>query len=206
MLVPEAEPTPVVVWVDPSCPWAWQTSRWLRDLRDQGVIGLRWRLYSLELNATYRDGLSFHDAAATYGHALTTLALARRERGAEGLERLYVAVGERLHDAKESMSPELLLAAADEVGLTDLPARAAAMADLAHEVTAEFTAGRDASVFGVPTLEVDGAPPIYGPILPTAARDEEALEWWMHVRWLAQRADFFELKRWPRTSRPGGHG
>ena len=193
MLVPEAEPTPVVVWVDPSCPWAWQTSRWLRDLRDQGVVGLRWRLYSLELNATYRDGLSFHDAAATYGHALTTLALARRERGVEGFERLYVAVGERLHDAKESMSPELLLAAADEVGLTDLPARAAAMADLAHEVTAEFTAGRDASVF-------------YGPILPTAARDGEALEWWTHVRWLAQRADFFELKRWPRTSRPGAHG
>ena len=52
----EAEPTPVIVWVDPSCPWAWQTARWLRDLRDQGVVRLRWRLYSLELNATYRDG------------------------------------------------------------------------------------------------------------------------------------------------------
>ena len=104
------------------------------------------------------------------------------------------------------MSPELLVAAADEVGLTELPARAAAIADLSQEVTAEFTAGRDTSVFGVPTLEVEGAPPIYGPILPTAARDVEALEWWTHIRWLAQRTDFFELKRWPRTSRPGAHG
>ena len=167
---------------------------------------LRWRLYSLELNATYRDGVSYHEAAATYGHALTTLALARREGGADAFERLYVALGERLHDAKEPMSPELLVAAADEVGLTELPARAAAIADLSQEVTAEFTAGRDTSVFGVPTLEVEGAPPIYGPILPTAARDIEALEWWTHIRWLAQRTDFFELKRWPRTSRPGAHG
>lgn len=203
--MPDALPTPVVAWVDPSCPWAWQTARWLRELRDQGIVELRWRLYSLELNATYRDGLSFHDAAATYGHALTALALARREGGSAAFERLYVAVGERLHDAKEPMSPELLGAAADEVALTDIPARAAAMPDLAHEVTAEFEAGRDASVFGVPTLEVGGAPPIYGPIIPTAARGDEALEWWTHVRWLAMRADFFELKRWPRTSRPGGN-
>jgi predicted DsbA family dithiol-disulfide isomerase len=203
MPVPDPVRTPVVAWVDPSCPWAWQTSRWLRDLRDQGIVDIRWRLFSLELNATHRDGLAFHDAAATYGHALTTLTLARREGGAEGFERLFVAIGERLHDAKEAMVSELLTAAAAEVAMDNLPARAAAMPDLAHEVVAEFEAGRRASVFGVPTLEVDGAAPIYGPIVPTAARGDEAQDWWTHVRWLATRPDFFELKRWPRTARPG---
>lgn len=203
MTVPDDVPTPVVIWVDPSCPWAWQTARWLRGLRDRRSVALRWRLYSLELNATYRDDLSFHDAAATYGDALTALALARREGGADAFERLYVALGERLHDAKEPMSPELLRTAAADAAMPDLVALAAAQPDLAHEVVAEFEAGRDASVFGVPSLEVGGAPPIYGPILPVAPQGDEADEWWAHVRWLAERRDFFELKRWPRASRPG---
>ena len=203
MSLPADAPTPVVTWVDPSCPWAWQAARWLRDLRDQGVVTLRWRLFSLELNATYHDDLSFSDATATFGHALTSLALARRDAGAAGFERLYVAIGERLHDGKLAMSPELLRAAAAEAGMPDLPARAEATPELEHEVTAEFQTGRDASVFGVPTLEIDGAAPTYGPILPWAPTGAEAVEWWTHVRWLAGRPDFFELKRWPRTSRPG---
>lgn len=201
--MPADAPTPVAVWVDPSCPWAWQTARWLRDLRDEGLVTLRWHLFSLELNATYQDDLSFSDAAATYGPALTALALARRDGGGDGFERLYVAIGERLHDDRVAMSPELMRAAAADAGMADLLARAEATPDLAHEVVAEFQTGRGASVFGVPTLEVDGAAPIYGPILPLAPEDAEAVEWWTHVRWLAMRPDFFELKRWPRSSRPG---
>lgn len=201
--MPDASPTHVDIWVDPSCPWAWQTARWLRDLRDQGLVEPRWRLYSLELNATYQDNLSFDEATATYGDALISLALVRREGGADAFERLYVAIGERLHDRKEPMSPALMRDAAAAAGLPDVPARAQAHPDLAYEIVAEFQAGRDASVFGVPTLEVDGAPPVYGPILPLAPKGDEALDWWEHVRWLASRSDFFELKRWPRTSRPG---
>lgn len=201
--MPDASRTHVDVWVDPSCPWAWQTARWLRDLRDQGLVEPRWRLYSLELNVTCQDGLSFRDAAATYGEALMALALARREGGPDAFERLYVAIGERLHDRKEPMSSELLQDAAVAAGLQDVPTRTQTHPDLTHEIVAEFQAGRDASVFGVPTLEIDGAPPVYGPILPVAPRGREALEWWTHVRWLSSRSDFFELKRWPRTSRPG---
>ncbi len=198
-----AHPTPVTVWVDPSCPWAWQTARWLRDLRDQGLVELRWRLYSLELNATFQDGLGFDDAVATYGGALKALALARREGGADAFGRLYASLGERLHDDGEAMSPAVLEEAAASAGIPDVPARAEADPRLAQDVVEEFRAGRDASVFGVPTLEIDGAAPIYGPILPFAPRGDEAREWWAHLGWLAMRPDFFELKRWPRTSRPG---
>lgn len=195
--------TPVTVWVDPSCPWAWQTARWLRDLRDQGLVDLRWRLYSLELNATFQDDLGFDDAAATYGAALKALALARREGGDSAFERLYVSLGERLHDEGVPMSHALLGEVAADAGIPDVPVRAGADPRLAQEVVDEFRAGRDASVFGVPTLEIDGAAPIYGPILPFAPRGDEAREWWTHLGWLAMRPDFFELKRWPRTSRPG---
>ncbi len=79
---------------------------------------------------------------------------------------------------------------------------------------AEHRAARDVGVFGVPTLSVDGALPMYGPIVSVGADGEEGLVWWEHVRWLSARPEFFELKRWPRPLRPGqapgepppGHG
>ena len=64
------------VWVDPGCPWAWQTVRWLRDLRDRGVVRLTWQLFALEVNSS-PPGTTFQDAAVKYGDALLALSLAR---------------------------------------------------------------------------------------------------------------------------------
>ena len=50
------------LWIDPACPWAWQTALWLRDLRDRGVLSLEWKLFSLELNSSERDA-PFWDAS-----------------------------------------------------------------------------------------------------------------------------------------------
>jgi hypothetical protein len=39
-----------------------------------------------------------------------------------------------------------------------------------------------------------------------APEAEDAVELWEHTLWLAERPDFFELKRWPRGIRPGEPG
>jgi hypothetical protein len=131
------------------------------------------------------------------------LALARREGGGDAFERLYVALGERLHDARQPISSELVAEAASEAGMPGVGERASEMPGLADEIVREFDEGRDVGVFGVPTLEVGDAAPIYGPILSLAPHGDDAMDWWTHVRWLADRPGFFELKRWPRTRRPG---
>ena len=80
------------LWVDPGCPWAWQTARWLRDLRDRGMFAIEWRLFSLEVNSAGLD-VPFAEATAGYGESLTALALARREQGESAFEAYYAAIG-----------------------------------------------------------------------------------------------------------------
>ena len=74
-------PAELHVWLDPSCPWAWQTFLWLRDLEQQGVLRLSYGLFSLEVNATERP-TTFAEAATRYGDALAALAAAADPRGA----------------------------------------------------------------------------------------------------------------------------
>jgi predicted DsbA family dithiol-disulfide isomerase len=90
-------PAAVEIWTDPSCPWAWQTIRWLRYLIGRGDVAPAWRTFSLEMNASPPD-TPFELGAARYGAALTCLTLARRAQGSSGFEHLYVAIGRRLHE------------------------------------------------------------------------------------------------------------
>jgi len=195
-------PTPVGLWIDPGCPWAWQTAVWLRRLAVAGRVELDWRLFSLELNALPPQ-TPFWEACQRDGEALVALALARREGGNPAAERLYDAIGRRLHVEKQESSAEVVRAAADDAGMPGIVDRAVAMSELTEEVTQEFLDARGRSVFGVPTLQIGTAKVLYGPIMALAPEGEDADRMWEHTRWLAERGDFFELKRWPRDIRPG---
>jgi 2-hydroxychromene-2-carboxylate isomerase len=191
----------VRVWVDPGCPWAWQTVRWLRELRDRRIVALEWSLFALEVNSS-EAGTPFFEAAQRQGESLVALALARREGGGDAFEAYYSALGVLLHDRGETVSPALARRAADEVGMPGLVDRALADPSLAEEVVAEYRRARALDVFGVPTLQLGTATPIYGPILPLAPSGDEAVEWWRHVSWLIVHDEMYELKRWPRDRRP----
>ncbi|HEX6844998.1 MAG TPA: hypothetical protein VF235_07785 [Actinomycetota bacterium] len=195
--------TDVHVWLDPSCPWAWQTMIWLRGLRDAGEIAMTFDTFSLEVNAR-TEPMPYAEAAPTYGEALAALALAQREGGDAAYETLYVGICERLHDRNEPMSRALLDEAAASLDGT-LVARACGplFEELGATVTAGWRAAREADVFGVPTLRIGDAKVVYGPILAAAPIGEDAARLWERVKGLADLDTFFELKRWPRDVRPG---
>jgi hypothetical protein len=179
--------------------------RWLRGLRDRGAVRLSYDTFSLERNAQ-REELPFAEAAPRYGDALACLHLARRDRGEEGFEALYVALGEALHARKEEMCPPLLRAAVAEAGFDDgFLARATGPLHgaLGEEVLDAWLAARRADVFGVPTLRIGQDKVVYGPILSVAPEGDDALALWDQVKGLADRDTFFEMKRWPRDLRPG---
>ena len=114
-----------------------------------------------------------------------------------------MALGQMLHDRGDQVSPEVVRRAADHAGMPGLVDRAAADPGLADEVRQAYRDARELDVFGVPTLRLDDAPPMYGPIMPAAPEGDEALAWWDHIAWLLGRDDIYELKRWPRSRRPG---
>jgi hypothetical protein len=195
-------PTPVRLWVDPSCPWAWQGAVWLRRIQDAGLVELDWRIFSLELNSSEPE-TQFWEACQRHGESLVALALARREGGVDAFDRLYREIGRRLHDDKEETSPELVRAAAAAAGMPDVVDRAVDAPDVADEVRQEFLDARQESVFGVPTLGVAHLKVVYGPVFALAPDGDEAIHLWEHTMWLIERPDFFEMKRWPRDIRPG---
>ena len=193
---PTTRPT-LVVWTDPGCPWAWETSRWLRNLRDRGLLEIEWSIFSLEVNTAGLQ-VPFSDAAERYGEALTAMALARREGGDPGSEAYYVALGAIVHDEGRT-----------DLGRGGPPGRRRSGHVRARRPRGigpdprrgdhqEYQEARDIDVFGVPSLRLERARPIYGPIIPEAPTGAAALEWWEHISWLIGRDDVYELKRWPR--------
>jgi hypothetical protein len=164
-----------------------------------------WRLFSLFLVNEHHGELeeeTRHDML----FPLRTLALARREGGSDAIERLYVAMGERLHDVRprQDMTEELLRGILVTAGFEpDLLERALADPSIEQEVLAEHEAlVEEVKAFGVPTIVLPSGKGIFGPVKALAPTGEAAGELWDHVRWLTEQDDFFELKR-IRNRKPG---
>jgi predicted DsbA family dithiol-disulfide isomerase len=190
---------------DPTCPWAWQGARWIRQVREVRDIEASWRLFSLFLINEHHEEFG-PDVRRDELLPLEALALARREAGNEGVERLYLALGERLHEIrpKPHVTAELIRDAAEHAGFAaDLVDRAARDPSVEREVVSEHEAiVQEVGAFGVPTIVLPSGKGIFGPVKAVAPTGEEAGELWDHVRWLAEQDDFFELKR-IRTRKPG---
>jgi predicted DsbA family dithiol-disulfide isomerase len=191
---------------DPLCPWAWQAAKWIREVRVVRPIDVDWRLFSLFLINEHHGELE-PEARHRMLFPLRTMAIARREGGNETTERLYVAIGELLHEVqpKPEASEELVRAALVDAGL-DAGLLDTALGDPSteSEVVEEHTAVVDeVQAFGVPTIVLPSGRAIFGPVKAVAPTGEGAGELWDHVRWLTEQDDFFELKR-IRSRKPGG--
>lgn len=181
---------------DPTCPWAWQTAKWIREVEGVRDVRVEWRLFSLRLvNESADDPLT--DTSARSVPALRALALTGREQANEAVGRLYAAIGERIHDAEGDLSVDLLreaLAAADLD--PDTVDRALADPTTAEEVRSQHREAVDeVQGFGVPTVVLPSGRGIFGPVVAVAPGGEDAGVLWDHVRWLAEYDGFFELKR-----------
>ena len=188
---------------DPTCPWAWQTAKWMWEVQEVRDVKVRWALFSLRLvNESIDDPLT--DTSAKSVPALRALALAEREHGQDAMAGLYRAIGSRIHDGDAALSPQTLAEAVEEAELpADIVARALADPSTAEDVRAQHReAAESVEAFGVPTIVLASGRGIFGPVVALAPAGEAAGELWDHARWLADLDGFFELKR-GRDRRPG---
>lgn len=188
---------------DPLCPWAWQSSKWIRETARVRDIEVDWRLFSLGIiNVDKEDPSADEDVMGM--PALRTLALVRRESGDETVGAVYQAIGTRIHDGDDELTPDTVRAALTDVGLDPaLVNRALDDASTIDAVRKEHEAAvSEVGAFGVPTLVFETGRGIFGPVVSRAPSGEEAGELWDHVRALACLDGFFELKR-ERDRRPG---
>ena len=200
-------PIDVDIHVDPACPWAWLTSRWLAEVATVRPIRVRTRLFVLaEINRGAEPDEGHERIHRASGAALRLMAAARRAGGEAALARAYTELGEAHHERGQALDdPAVLAGAAAAAGLApSLAGEAASGADpsLDEEVLAEHAAIVERGAFGVPTLVVGDAPPTFGPVVDRRITAEAAGELWDRVAWLLTEGAFFELKR-ERRNRPG---
>ena len=90
--------TSVGFWFDPSCPWAWMTSRWVDEVAKHRDLDVAWHIMSLAVLNEDKDVSESYKAFFPRALRYTRLVAAVRElEGQDAVKPLYDALGTRIH-------------------------------------------------------------------------------------------------------------
>lgn len=184
-------------WFDPTCPWAWMTSRWLTEVARSRDLTVRWHLMSQAvLNEGREVSPRYAEELVRSWGPMRVIAAAHAAHGAQVVKPLYDAIGARIHPGGQDDFAEVCRAALVEVGLPAELADAAGDATLDAEVRASHAravalVGKDA---GTPVLAIDGAG-FFGPVVTPAPTGTAAERLWDAVVAATSVPEFYELKR-----------
>jgi 2-hydroxychromene-2-carboxylate isomerase len=192
-----SETTSVDFWFDPSCPWAWMTSRWVDEVTAPRNLDVTWHIMSLAVLNENNDVSESYKAFFPRALRYTRLVAAVRELDDESMVKpLYDALGKRIHIEGRKDVDAIIAEALTEIGLP---------ADLIkYSESDEYDAQMRASHFdgiervgqdvGTPVIAVNGHA-FFGPVISPAPKGEQAVALWDGVVALSAFDGFFELKR-----------
>ena len=210
--VPDLDDGPhdIEYFFDPGCPFAWQTSVWIRRVIELRGIKVGWRFISLKfINEDNDVAPAMLEAQARGLRYHRICAAARAELGNEAVARLYQAWGERYWYAEGSGALIDRLAAAahgvdpaEILEALELPAHLLAAADDDSwdpliRAESEEAFRRTGPDVGTPIITYD--PPtgnsLFGPVISSQPDDETAVAFYDALRTFANFREFSELKR-----------
>ncbi|GAB2512054.1 DSBA-like thioredoxin domain protein [Corynebacterium atrinae] len=198
----------VSFWFDATCPFCWQTSRWIKEVEKVRDISVTWIPMSLAVLNDGRDLDPSYAAAmeAAWGPARVFAKVAMEEPAK--LDELYTIMGTMIHTQKQGGKKgygaydEIIEAALKEAGLNATYATVA-NSDQVDEQLREFHQSAMDQVgddVGTPVIKL-GDTAFFGPVITRVPTGEEAGELFDAAVRLAQYPYFFEIKR-SRTEGP----
>lgn len=198
----------VTFWFDVTCPFAWQTSRWIKEVEKVRDITVDWVPMSLavlndgrDLPADYLERMK-----AAWGPARVFAAV--KDREPEKVDELYTTLGTILHVEGEAGKgdfgayDETIVKALAKVGLAAEYAGYANTEEWTGKLKEYHQSALDAvgDEVGTPVVKLGDAA-FFGPVITRVPVGEEAGEIFDASVRLAQYPYFFELKR-TRTEMP----
>jgi len=184
---------------DVMCPYAYQTSKWIRDVRNQIDLTINWRFFSLE-EINRRDGKKHPwEREWSYGWSMMRIGALLRRTSMDDLDRWYEATGRALHEeGRKPHEPEVARHLLEQIGLSpDLVDEAIADQTTNDEVKAEHDRVVASGGFGVPTLFF-GDQAIFGPVLIDPPTGDAAVRLWRMVEGWVEFPHLYEIQR-PKT-------
>ncbi len=181
---------------DVMCPWAYQTSLWMRDVRDQLDLTVNWRFFSLEEVNRVEGKKHPWERQWSYGWSMMRIGAVLRRESMADLDAWYAAAGKALHvDGLKPHEPDVARHLLGELGLDPGLVDVAIEDQTTHdEVKAEHDRVIDAGGFGVPTLFF-GDQAIFGPVLLDPPSGDAALRLWTAVTTWVEFPHLYEIQR-----------
>ena len=184
-------------WLDPACPFAWITSRWILEVEKVRDVEVTWHIMSLAyLNQDKDIPQEYRDFLATAWGPVRVLMAAEQKYGKDVLLPLYTAMGTRIHLEKQDKDRAMIEGSLEDAGLDVSLANAMDDSSYDEAIAASHERGMSqvGNEVGTPTIAVNGRA-FFGPVISKAPRGDEAGQLWDACVTLAGYPHFYELKR-----------
>src|SRR5699024_1496984 len=186
-------------WFDPACPFAWITSRWMREVEQVRDVAVDFNIISLGVLNEGKDDPNDLKTQNTWQGARVAMAV-RQRHGAEIVGQFYTAADTSMHNEGDGMDSyeQAHNEALDEIGVEDR-----------DEILSESQIDtydqdlRDSTKNALSLVANDVCTPViaigesafFGPVMTRIARGEQAGKIWDGFANVVEFPYFYELKR-----------
>ncbi len=184
---------------DVLCPYAYQTSKWIRNVRRELGIEINWRFFSLEEVNRVEGKKHPWERQWSYGWSMLRIAALLARESNDDVDRWYERTGRALHEeGHKPHEPDVARHLMNEIGLDP------GLVDVAIEdettndaVLADHRRVIENGGYGVPTLFF-GDHCLFGPVLIDPPDGDAAVRLWHAVTAWVEFPHLYELQQ-PKT-------
>jgi 2-hydroxychromene-2-carboxylate isomerase len=190
-------PSAVDFHFDVMCPYAYQTSLWMREVRDLAGVDVTWRFFSLEEVNRVEGKKHPWEREWSYGWSMMRIGARLRRHDPALLDEWYLRAGTALHvEGRRPHRPEVAEALLGEMGLDPAWVREAIDdPSTTDEVRADHDRVLELGGWGVPTLVFEGDHAFFGPVVIDPPTGDGAVRLWELVTGWIEFPHLYELQR-----------
>ncbi len=182
---------------DIMCPYAYQTSLWMREVRERAGIEIGWRFFSLEEVNRAEGKKHPWEREWSYGWSMMRIGALLRRQGMDRLDQWYATAGRALHvegrkPHRKEVAAELLAEIGYDPGLVE---KAIDDPTTGDEVLSEHRKVAGSGGFGVPTLIFEDGQVLFGPVLIDPPEGDRAVRLWELVTAWLEFPRVYEVQR-----------